>query len=100
MLDRIAVAWIRAVLIGIVVLAAFVALVVVLIEEPPDETITGRVTSVEPHDICVRNGVGRPTCAHVDAPQSLNGIEQGDCVRVTVSADEQLVDIVAAGACA
>ncbi|MEX2100529.1 MAG: hypothetical protein WEB19_03860 [Acidimicrobiia bacterium] len=71
----------------------------VLIEEPPDETVTGRVTSIEEHRICVAAGGRAPTCSHVDAPQRLRDIERGDCVRLTVSADDQLVDVVPADAC-
>lgn len=99
MLDRTAASWTRVVVFGIVVVAAFVALVVVLIEEPPDETVTGRVTSVEEHLVCVAVGDPAPTCSHVDAPQRLRDIERGDCVRLTVSADEELVDVVPADDC-
>ena len=86
-------------LVGIVVVAAFVALAVALMEEPPDETVTSRVTSVEAHLICVAAGDQVSTCSQVDAARRLRDIERGDCVRLTVSADEQLVDVVPADAC-
>jgi hypothetical protein len=91
--------WIRIVLVVIFMLAALVVLVVVLINEPPDETITGEVTSVETHRICVRSGDRASICAHVDAPQRLGGIERGDCVRLTVSADGELEEVTPTDGC-
>lgn len=91
--------WTRVVLVGIVVAAALVALAVVLAGEPPAQTITGTVTSLEPHRICVTDATQAAVCAHVDAPQRLTHIERGDCVRIIVSADEQLEDLRSADAC-
>ena len=80
---------------------AVLALLVILINrEGPDRTITGTITSVESHRVCVAASAGSDrTCVGVDSPQEVANLSSGDCVRMRYSAQSALISVAQTSGC-
>jgi hypothetical protein len=91
--------WRRLVALAAVVVTALVILLVVIYREGPDRTITGRITSVELHQVCVDPSEGADVCVGVDSPDDMPNVSSGECVRLRYSADDLLVSLRRTTAC-
>ncbi len=74
-------------------LAALAILIVVISQEGPDRTVTGRVTERQSHRICVGRSTGPDICVRADSPESIGAVSTGDCIRVLYSAEEVLISL-------
>ena len=85
------------------VVAAFVlCLVLVAVavaREPPDRTLTSRVTAVDPHRLCLADSDDGVICLANERPSEVAWIENSDCVRVRYSPERIVVSVVASQRC-
>lgn len=89
----------RALLPVAAAVVALLALGAVLLREGPDRTVTGRVTSAEPHRLCITDGPERPRCFDADAPQLIAAARRGACVEVGYNAERVLQSVRPATSC-
>jgi hypothetical protein len=71
---------------------AVAILVWTLLRQGPDRTVSGAISTLEPHRVCVTDGTGT-TCAEVGSPSRLAGFATGDCAALRTSADGILVSL-------
>ncbi len=74
-------------------LVALVALAIVIARKGPDRTLTGTITELKSHRVCIADGDASPVCMQVDAPERLTNASPGDCVRARYSAEGILISI-------
>lgn len=82
-----------------VVVVVLVWLSIQIESEGPDQSVLGRVTRIESHEICVAVLNEEPLCAHVDYPGEVSGIAVGDCVQMKASGSEILESVRSVQVC-
>jgi hypothetical protein len=86
-------------LLVLAVVALIVVGVVATSREGPNVSLTGRVTTVELHRLCISHGESESTCIQVEAPPEIDDISVGECVTVIYSPEEILVSVQEASGC-
>ncbi len=81
------------VVIGVLVAVALGLLVFAISQEGQDRTVTGTVTDVHSHRVCVADRAGARSCAQADTPERLMQTAVGDCVRLRSSVEGVLISI-------
>lgn len=81
------------IVLGVVAVVALALLLVVIVREGPDRTVTGTISGLRSHRVCVADGTSPAVCVHEDSPQRLVGFVVGDCVRLRYSAEELVVSL-------
>ena len=67
--------------------------------EGPNVSLTGRVTTVELHRLCVSHGESESTCVQVESPPEINEISVGECGTLPYSPEEILINVEEASGC-
>lgn len=80
-------------LLALVAVFGLVALVVVIAREGPDRTVTGTITELQSHRVCIADGNGPEVCVRANSPERLASVARGECVRARYSAEDILISL-------
>ena len=80
-------------LLAFVAILGLVVLVVAIAREGPDRTVTGTITQLQSHRVCIADGNGPVVCVRADSPERLASAARGDCVRARYSAEDLLISL-------
>jgi ABC-type lipoprotein release transport system permease subunit len=90
-----------AIILAAIALSVWVTFVVISIaRESADREVSGRVTSVELHQVCVQPQTATsPTCVNRDSPADSSDVQVSDCVTMRYSSDEILIAVTPTVSC-